>query len=694
QVDALLRNFLPCYRGQLAASVPQQVSRELGPQEPAGCQLLRSKKLPRVREHRGPLTQLWGHPPQWQPIFCVLRGDGRLEWFSHREEYENGGHPLGSTALTGYTVLTSQREYLCLLDALCPDSSGDHVQEEPAPLLEMPVSFPLFLQHPFRRHLCFSAATGEAQRAWRLALQGGIRLRGTVLQRSQAPAARAFLEAVRLYRQHQGHFGDDDVTLGSDAEVLTAVLMRELLPALRAQTLPGLRGAGRTRAWAWTELLDAVHAAVLAGASAGLRAFQPEKDELLAALERTIRPDVDQMLRLRERVAGRLRASVQGPLESCLRGKVATQLPRVTQMLVSTVEAALAAVQTLLAQGMDRLSRHLRGCPSGLRLREEVYAFGEMPWDPELMQICYHEAERSQGRLRRLVVPFGFWGTRSLVFGAQDLAQQLMADAVATFLQLADQCLTTALDCGQAAQQLEKVRERVLKVRRGRAWRRAACWTAAGRPLGVSCGSSCRTAAGRGGGASAGGCCASSCPSPALTIEGVYEDVIRGLLLQRIDWELKKALDAGDVCCALGRCLVAPWDQVGAVSQLKVELLLTSLCLPEESSVHLGLAASPHHKPCSCFRSRFRRDFPNVLLSSGFRGGHARSTETVSSHSALGISASPRRMRFSSPFLTFALLPLHTLRTRYLCPEFYSTILSLPTPLTFINIHLSIILKT
>lgn len=46
-----------------------------------------------------------------------------------------------------------------------------------------------------------------------------------------------------------------------------------------------------------------------------------------------------------------------------------------------------------------------------------------------------------------------------------------MADAVATFLQLADQCLTTALDCNQAAQQLEKVRGRVLKVRSmGRAW--------------------------------------------------------------------------------------------------------------------------------------------------------------------------------------------------------------------------------
>lgn len=44
-----------------------------------------TQKLPQVREHRGPLTQLHGRPPRWRPVFCVLRGDGRLEWFSHQE---------------------------------------------------------------------------------------------------------------------------------------------------------------------------------------------------------------------------------------------------------------------------------------------------------------------------------------------------------------------------------------------------------------------------------------------------------------------------------------------------------------------------------------------------------------------------------------------------------------------------------
>ncbi|XP_049983675.1 protein Niban 3 isoform X6 [Alexandromys fortis] len=510
QVDGLLRAFLPCYRRQLAAAMLRQISRELEPQEPAGCQLSHTKKLPRVREHQGPLTLLWGHPPQWQPTFCVLRGDGRLEWFSRKEEYESGGRTLGSTALTGYTLLTSQREYLCLLDDLCPSSSGDLAQEEPLRVLEEPVNFPLFLVHPFRAHLCFCAHTRGAQRAWRLGLQGAIRLRATVLQRSRAPAACAFLDTVQLYRRRRGFAGGDDATLGSDAEVLSAELMRELLPALRAQTLRSLRSTGRARARACSEFLDAVHAAVLARVSAGLRAFQPEKDALLAKLERTVRAELEQILQQRAQRARRLEAEIRDPLEACLCRMVDPQLPQIIHALLSLVEATLQAVRTLLIRGMDRLSHHLRKNPSGTRLRREVYEFGEIPWDPELMQACYREAERNRSHLAQLAEPFGFLGMQSLVFGAQDLAQQLMAAAVTTFLQLADKCLTSTLDCDQAAEQLEKVRGLVLKEQP----------EVDGDILAVG--------------------------SQALTTEGVCRDVIQGLLLQRVDRELNKILGASD----------------------------------------------------------------------------------------------------------------------------------------------------
>ncbi|XP_060038314.1 protein Niban 3 [Erinaceus europaeus] len=553
QADTLLRSFLPCYREQLAASVLQQISRELGPQEPAGSQLQRSKKLPRVREHRGALSLLWGHPPRWQPVFCVLRGDGRLEWFGCREDSERGAPPLGAVALSGFSALTSQAEYLRLLSAW-----GVPPQEDPGPPLEAPPGCPLLLPHPFRRHLCFAASSREAHREWRLALRGGIRLRGTVLQRSQAPAARAFLEAVRRFRQRRGHFGEDDVTLGSDAEVLAAVMMRELLPALRA------RFRGTSGAWAWMELLDAVHAAVLAGVSAGLRAFQPEKDELLARLERALRPDLEPLLRLRAGLQQRLRARVQGPLEGCLRGEVDAVLPRVAQTLLDAVGAALGAVQTLLEQDMSRLRRHLRRSPSGARLRQEVYTFGEMPWDPRLLQTCFQDAERSRGRLGQLTAPFGFSGTRGLVFGAQDLAQQLLADAVATFLHLADQCLTAALDCAQAVRQLEKVQGRVLKKLDsdscsgqrqflGR-WLLSIFLPFVLSRLEPSCRAVLSEFEGE----------VLAVGSPALTVEGIYEDLVRAVLLQRVDQVLDTALGTRGRPCALDGGSEAPRDQAGA----------------------------------------------------------------------------------------------------------------------------------
>nr|XP_048283141.1 protein Niban 3 isoform X4 [Myodes glareolus] len=547
----------------------RQISRELEPQAPARCQLSHTKKLPRVREHQGSLTLLWGHPPQWQPTFCVLRGDGRLEWFSQKEEYESGGRPLGSTALTGYTLLTSQREYLCLLDDLCPSSSGDLAQEEPLRVLEEPVNFPLFLVHPFRAHLCFCAHTRGAQRAWRLGLQGAIRLRATgasqggggareddgcrcgvpwgglehsarlkassVLQRSRAPAACAFLDTVQLYRRRRGFAGGDDATLGSDAEVLSAELMRELLPALRAQTLRSLRSTGRARARACSEFLDAVHAAILARVSAGLRAFQPEKDALLAKLERTVRAELEQILQQRAQRARRLEAEIRDPLEACLCRMVDPQLPQIIRALLSPVEATLQAVRTLLIRGMDRLSHHLRKNPSGTRLRREVYEFGEIPWDPELMQACYREAERNRSHLAQLAEPFGFLGMQSLVFGAQDLAQQLTAAAVTTFLQLADKCLTSTLDCDQAAEQLEKVRGLVLKKltsdsetsrwRFTRDWLLGIFWPFVWSQLGVSCNLEQPEVDGD---ILTMGC-------QVLTTEGVCRDVIQGLLLQRVD---------------------------------------------------------------------------------------------------------------------------------------------------------------
>lgn len=52
--------------------------------------------------------------------------------------------------------------------------------------------------------------------------------------------------------------------------------------------------------------------------------------------------------------------------------------------------------------------------------------------------------------------------------------------------------------------------------------------------------------------------------SQALTTMGILEDVVCGVLLQRIDRELQEALGASDMSCALAGRSQPAWDQEAA----------------------------------------------------------------------------------------------------------------------------------
>uniref|UniRef100_G1P2E9 Niban 1/2/3 domain-containing protein n=1 Tax=Myotis lucifugus TaxID=59463 RepID=G1P2E9_MYOLU len=550
KLDGARRNILNPYQPQRWEKVWRIIKNILSSHHPSKESKYHSCKLPRVREHSRLLTQLRGggsfHLMRWVMLAheargCLTQEGGEVE--AGREEYENGGRPLGSAALTGYTVLTSQREYLHLLDTLCPDSAGKAPGTPTAG-----VSTSVLLTPGRQRETPFSSAreAGHGTRT-KVAEQAGEGLSGQVPTRT--PKTPSALNGRQFPSQRSSRFASSDCRLNSVSACLSLTVPPSLHPALRDRGIP----------WA-PQLLDAVHAAVLAGASAGLRAFQPEKDQLLAALERTIRPDVDQLMGLRGRVAGKLRTEVQGALECCLRRRVDAQLPRVTQTLLDMVEAALAAVQTLLAQGMDRLDRHLRGNPSGARLRKEVYAFGEMPWDPELMQACYREAERSRGRLEQLVVPFGFLGARSLVFGAQDLAQQVRPRMTVARLKMREEAEGSALGTNDGPKQGQLPRGRSPVMRMRQEQRCQNCWPGCRRVHRRACHlrMECRESDSRVLGAG----------SKGEDVGSIYGGLIRGPRELSVVSELKKALGASDVSCALDSCSEDPWDQAGAGEDL------------------------------------------------------------------------------------------------------------------------------
>ncbi|XP_036596735.1 protein Niban 3 [Trichosurus vulpecula] len=472
RTGAFLNSFMPHYQRQLAMALLRQISRELTPQGQMGFQLLKSEKPPPAVMHEGILTHLQGNSPKWKESYCVLRGDSSLEWFGSKEEQRCGDEPQGSVALTGYTLVASWRE--CLYQS----STGSHSIQDPDPITEPPLGFPIYLSHPFRQPLCLCTDTVESQGSWKSILRYGIRLRGTVLQRRKSPDVEAFLDAVKSFRQEKGIYGVDNLLLGTDAEILTNLLMRDLLPKLRAQKPAMLRGMESRRKWAWRKFLDEVYVLVLKLVSSELQIFHQEKEERQKELEKKIRPEADQMLALSNQIAQRLQKMVCGPAESSLCQEVEPQLTWVMEELLGPVHQGFGMIGMVLVHRMDGLLRNVQRSrvvavlkeeeeagsilhrePSGIR----VCSLGDMPWDLELMQPCYQKAELYWDSLQGLKERFGFRGTKNLVFSAQDLMQQVMENAVYTFQQLSEQHVSSATRRRKVICMLEKVKGRVLK---------------------------------------------------------------------------------------------------------------------------------------------------------------------------------------------------------------------------------------
>ncbi|GAB0201770.1 protein Niban 3 [Grus japonensis] len=416
RADATVKNFVPYYRRQLATALLRRVSGELDPHGKPAPQLLPSELPgpPDAALHDGLLSQYDSDSRSWQENYFVLLGDFTLQWFESEEALRTGCQPRGSTVLSGYRLLSLPSEYAESLADLCRGLAGG------SPFADPPGEFLFFLYHPFRRHFCFCAASAGSRRIWRAALGDAVRYRSTELQRRDSLEAEAFLQAVRFYRQERGRYGAGDLLLGPEPEILGNVLMEDLLPVLRAQVLPSIRGSEWRRRQLW---LQEVYTLVLSEISSEFQGFQKEKEKLHLELEKKIRPDLDQMLTLKDQIAGKLQAVVRIPAESwCSRG-VEPHLDRVTEELARPVSSGVEAVRSLFAQRVDEMIGLVRSSPVAI-LRKELVTLGRTSWQPDVMHPCYEETDPYRESLRELEERFGFRGATGLVLGAQNLMQQ------------------------------------------------------------------------------------------------------------------------------------------------------------------------------------------------------------------------------------------------------------------------------
>ncbi|KAK9392422.1 niban-like 1 [Crotalus adamanteus] len=71
--------------------------------------------------------------------------------------------------------------------------------------------------------------------------------------------APAFTDAVRMYRQSKEQYGTWDMLCGNEAQVLSNLVMEELLPELKNTIGPRLKGKEQERQRAWIQISDAVY---------------------------------------------------------------------------------------------------------------------------------------------------------------------------------------------------------------------------------------------------------------------------------------------------------------------------------------------------------------------------------------------------------------------------------------------------
>uniref|UniRef100_A0A674ICV8 Niban apoptosis regulator 3 n=1 Tax=Terrapene triunguis TaxID=2587831 RepID=A0A674ICV8_9SAUR len=340
---------------------------------------------------------------------------------------------------------------------LCFSFQVDYTHRDQDPLNGPPEEFLLFLYHPFRKSFCFCTNSAKSQHTWKSVLRDGIRYCSTVLQRQDSFEVEAFLEAVRFYRQEKGSYGAGDLLLGTEPEILSNVLMEDLLPVLQSQVPPNLKGSESRKKQTWCQFLEEVYTLVLSQVSSEFLDFQRENEKLHIQLEKKIRPDLDQMLILKDQISIKLQAVIQNPVESCCRQGVEPDLDCVMEELIHPISLGFDVVRSLFADRIDEMIRHLT---TGLM---QVLTLGEMPWKPGFMEPCYEKANLYKDSLQGLKEKFGFHGVASLVLRAQNLMQQLMQNSVHTFQQLSEQHLSLATNHSQITQTLEKIKTRVLK---------------------------------------------------------------------------------------------------------------------------------------------------------------------------------------------------------------------------------------
>ncbi|XP_038270047.1 protein Niban 1 isoform X2 [Dermochelys coriacea] len=463
KTEAVIKNFSPHYQRQYAVAFCEHIQNELEQHRDFQSQFLKTK--PPVESgmilYEAELLHFAEDLKKWKERYIVIRNDYEVQSFESKEAYQKGVSPKYRILPAGGKVLTLEDDYNLLSDKHFPDPVASNEKENAQAFVLLPKEFPVYLWQPYLRHSYYCFEDPEAQKQFSAVLNDCVRHLNQDFLNQTTFEVQAFLEAVQFFRQEKGHYGSWKMITGNEIQILSNLVMEELLPNLQTMILPKMKGKRNDRKRIWFAIVEETYNLVQEQVSEGLNTLKEECKDLTKNLEGTIRSDMDQILNSKNYLAGKIKATVSEPAEKCCTENIQPFLPSILEELMGPVSSGFSEVRLLFEKEVNEIFQDFQKTNDATKLKENLEQLMNLPFNSVKMEPCYLKVHLLQEPLQDLKSRFKFYHTDFVVQRTQNFMQELMENAVYTFEQLLS--LSSQGDTVKISTAIEKVKLRVLK---------------------------------------------------------------------------------------------------------------------------------------------------------------------------------------------------------------------------------------
>ncbi|XP_067997429.1 protein Niban 1 [Melanerpes formicivorus] len=463
KTEAVIKNFSPHYRRQYVVAFCKHIQDELEQHRDSQSRFLKTKPPLEAGTvlYEAELLHFAEDLKKWKDRYVVIKNDYTVDCFETKEAYQKGASPKYHVLPAGGKVLTSEEDYNLLSDKHFPDPVGPSEKEVSQGFVQLPKEFPVYLWQPFARHSYYCFPEAEAQRHFSAVLGDCVRHANHDFLKQTTYEVEAFLEAIQFFRQEKGHYGTWEMITGNEKEILSNLVMEELLPNLQTMILPKMKGKRNDRKRAWFGIVEETYGLVQQQVSEGLSTLKEECREFAKTLEGTIRSDMDQILNSKNFLAGKIKATVSEPAQKCCTENIQPFLTSILEELMGPVSSGFTEVRSLFDKEVNEIIQDFQKTNDMTKLKENVDQLTNLPFSSVKMEPCYLKVNLLQELLQDLKSRFKVYHIDFVIQRTQNFMQELMENAVYTFEQLFSP--SRQADSAKVATTIEKVKLRVLK---------------------------------------------------------------------------------------------------------------------------------------------------------------------------------------------------------------------------------------